>query len=71
LCFRRQQAGNDRKKSDGSGLNGRADFQKSGKSTLKSLDCYVPDRVLTHGKQSQVSIAHNTITDFSIALTVK
>ena len=55
------------------GLNGSADFQKSGKITLKGLDYYVTDRVkeLTHGQQSPVSIAPNGITDFPIALTGK
>jgi hypothetical protein len=55
------------------GLNGRAEFNKSGKITLKGLDYYVTDRVkeLTRGQQSPVSIAPNGITDFPIALTGK
>jgi uncharacterized caspase-like protein len=52
------------------GLNGKADFQKSGKITHKGLDYYVSERVkeLTKGTQSPVSIAPQGVTDFPIAL---
>lgn len=52
------------------GLNGRADFQKSGRITLKGLDYYIDERVkeLTGGRQSPVSIAPSGVPDFPIAV---
>ncbi|MBI5331380.1 MAG: caspase family protein [Betaproteobacteria bacterium] len=52
------------------GLNGKADFQKTGKVTHKGLDYYVAERVkeLTRGRQSPVSIAPSGVTDFPIAV---
>jgi WD40 repeat protein len=52
------------------GLNGKADFQKTGKITHKGLDYYVSERVkeLTKGTQSPVSISPQGVTDFPIAL---
>ena len=55
------------------GLSGKADFQKSGRITLKGLDYYVDERVkeLTGGKQSPVSIAPSGVPDFPIAVVAK
>jgi WD40 repeat protein len=52
------------------GLGGKADFQKSGRITLKGLDYYVAERVkqLTGGRQSPVSIAPSGVSDFPIAV---
>jgi WD40 repeat protein len=52
------------------GLNGKADFQKAGRITLKGLDYYIADRVkeLTGGRQSPVSIAPSGVADFPIAV---
>lgn len=52
------------------GLNGKADYQKTGKITHKGLDYYVADRVkqLTKGQQSPVSIAPQGVADFPIAV---
>lgn len=52
------------------GLNGSADFRKSGFITAKGLDYYVDDRVktLTNGQQTPVSIAPSGVTDFPIAV---
>ena len=52
------------------GLNGKADFQKSGRITLKGLDYYIDERVkeLTGGRQSPVSIAPSGVPDFPIAV---
>ena len=52
------------------GLNGKADFQRSGRITLKGLDYYIDERVkqLTGGKQSPVSIAPGGVPDFPIAV---
>jgi uncharacterized caspase-like protein len=52
------------------GLGGKADFQKSGRITLKGLDYYVAERVkeLTGGRQSPVSIAPSGVQDFPIAV---
>ncbi len=53
------------------GLNGGADFQKSGRITFKMLDLYVSDRVkqLTHGAQSPVTQAPGGVPDFPLAMT--
>jgi uncharacterized caspase-like protein len=53
------------------GLNGAADFQKSGRITFKMLDLYVSDRVkeLTKGAQSPVTQAPGGVPDFPLALT--
>jgi WD40 repeat protein/uncharacterized caspase-like protein len=53
------------------GLNGGADFQKSGRITYKMLDLYVSDRVkqLTHGMQSPVTQAPSGVPDFPLAVT--
>jgi WD40 repeat protein/uncharacterized caspase-like protein len=53
------------------GLNGGADFQKSGRITYKMLDLYVSDRVkeLTHGMQSPVTQAPGGVPDFPLAMT--
>lgn len=53
------------------GLNGGADFQKSGRITFKMLDLYVSDRVkeLTRGAQSPVTQAPGGVPDFPLALT--
>jgi uncharacterized caspase-like protein len=53
------------------GLNGGADFQKSGRITYKMLDLYVSDRVkqLTHGMQSPVTQAPGGVPDFPLAVT--
>ena len=55
------------------GLNGQADFRKSGTITHKGLDFYVAERVkeLTKGQQSPVSIAPQGVTDFPIAIVRK
>jgi hypothetical protein len=52
------------------GLNGKADFQKNGKITLKGLDFYVAERVkeLTKGQQSPTSISPSGIGDFPLAI---
>ena len=52
------------------GLNGKADYQKTGKITHKGLDYYVAERVkqLTNGQQSPVSIAPQGVADFPIAV---
>jgi WD40 repeat protein len=52
------------------GLNGKADFQKAGRITLKGLDYYIDERVkeLTGGRQSPVSIAPSGVADFPIAV---
>jgi WD40 repeat protein len=52
------------------GLSGKADFQKSGRITVKGLDYYIDERVkeLTSGRQSPVSIAPGGIPDFPIAV---
>jgi len=52
------------------GLNGKADFQRSGRVTLKGLDYYIDERIkdLTGGKQSPVSIAPSGVPDFPIAV---
>lgn len=52
------------------GLSGKADFQKSGRITLKGLDYYVDERVkeLTGGRQSPMSIAPSGVADFPIAV---
>jgi WD40 repeat protein len=52
------------------GLGGKADFQHSGRITLKALDYYVAERVkqLTGGKQSPVSIAPSGVPDFPVAI---
>jgi len=52
------------------GLNGKADFQKTGRITLKGLDYYIDERVkeLTGGRQSPVSIAPSGVADFPIAV---
>jgi hypothetical protein len=51
------------------GLNGSADFRKSGFITAKGLDYYVDDRVktLTKGQQTPVSISPGGVSDFPIA----
>lgn len=53
------------------GLNGGADFQKSGRITYKMLDLYVSDRVkqLTRGMQSPVTQAPGGVPDFPLAVT--
>jgi WD40 repeat protein len=50
------------------GLNGSADFRKSGFITAKGLDYYVDDRVksLTNGKQTPVTISPGGVSDFPI-----
>jgi WD40 repeat protein/uncharacterized caspase-like protein len=55
------------------GLGGKADFQKSGRITLKGLDYYVAQRVkeLTGGRQSPVSIAPSGVSDFPIAFVAR
>jgi WD40 repeat protein len=55
------------------GLGGKADFQKSGRITLKGLDYYVAERVkeLTGGRQSPMSIAPTGVPDFPIAVAGK
>jgi uncharacterized caspase-like protein len=52
------------------GLSGKADFQKSGRITLKGLDYYVDERVkeLTGGRQSPMSISPSGVPDFPIAV---
>ncbi len=55
------------------GLGGKADYQKTGRITLKGLDYYVAERVkeLTGGRQSPVSIAPSGVPDFPIAVAGK
>ena len=52
------------------GLNGKADFQKTGRITFKMLDLYVSDRVkeLTRGAQSPVTQAPGGVPDFPLAI---
>jgi WD40 repeat protein len=52
------------------GLGGKADYQKSGRITLKGLDYYVAERVkgLTGGRQTPVSIAPGGVSDFPLAI---
>jgi hypothetical protein len=52
------------------GLEGKADFMKSGKITIDSLSFYVSERVkeLTGGKQTPVGSKPNTIADFPIGV---
>ncbi|MFA6144230.1 MAG: caspase family protein [Sulfurimonas sp.] len=52
------------------GINGQADFLKSGKITVDSLSFYVSERVkaLTNGKQTPTGSKPNTIVDFPIGL---
>ena len=53
------------------GLDGAADYQKSGRITHKMLDLYVSERVksLTKGQQSPVTQAPGGVPDFPVALT--
>lgn len=55
------------------GLNGKADYQKTGKITHRGLDNYVSERmkVLTKGSQSPVSIAPQGVSDFPIAVALQ
>jgi WD40 repeat protein len=55
------------------GLGGKADYQKSGRITLKGLDYYVAERVkeLTGGRQSPVSIAPSGVSDFPLAVVAR
>jgi len=52
------------------GLDGAADYQKSGRITHKMLDLYVSERVksLTKGQQSPVTQAPGGVPDFPVAL---
>lgn len=52
------------------GLNGQADFNKSGRITHKMLDLYISERVkrLTDGSQSPVTIVPNGVPDFPLVL---
>ncbi|MDP5238424.1 caspase family protein [Uliginosibacterium sp. 31-16] len=52
------------------GLNGAADFQKTGRITHKMLDFYVSERVkaLTGGKQTPVTIIPQGVPDFPVAV---
>jgi len=52
------------------GLEGRADYQKSGRVTHKMLDLWVSERVkeLTRGRQSPVTQAPGGVPDFPIAI---
>jgi hypothetical protein len=52
------------------GLNGGADYQKTGRITHKMLDLYVSERVkqLTGGKQSPVTQAPGGVPDFPLAV---
>ena len=52
------------------GLDGKADFQHSGRVTLNMLDLYVSERVkqLTRGSQSPTTAKPNNVQDFPIAL---
>ena len=53
------------------GINGAADYQKTGRITHKMLDLWVSERVkdLTKGKQSPVTQAPGGVPDFPVALT--
>ena len=53
------------------GLDGAADYQKSGRITHKMLDLYVSERVksLTKGQQSPVTQAPGGVPDFPVATT--
>lgn len=52
------------------GLEGRADYQKSGRITHKMLDLWVSERVkeLTRGRQSPVTQAPGGVPDFPVAI---
>ena len=51
------------------GLSGKADFNRSGRVTVKALDFYISEEVrrLTEGRQTPVSISPRGIPDFAIA----
>jgi len=51
------------------GLRGKADLQKTGRVTFKSLDLYVSDAVsrLTDGRQTPVTISPIGVPDFAVA----
>ncbi len=51
------------------GLDGKADFQKTGRITHKMLDLYVSERVkdLTQGRQSPVTQAPGGVPDYPVA----
>ena len=51
------------------GLAGKADFNRSGRVTVKGLDYYVSEEVarLTEGRQTPVSISPRGVADFAIA----
>ncbi len=52
------------------GINGRADYQKTGRITHKMLDLYISERVkeLTKGKQSPVTQAPGGVPDYPVAV---
>jgi len=52
------------------GLNGAADYRKTGRITYKMLDVYVSERVkaLTGGRQTPVTIIPQGVPDFPIAV---
>lgn len=52
------------------GIDGKADYQKSGRITHKMLDLYISERVkeLTKGKQSPVTQAPGGVPDYPIAV---
>lgn len=52
------------------GLNGGADYEKTGKITINMLDLYISERVkeLTHGKQTPTTTKPQTVPDFPIAV---
>jgi hypothetical protein len=51
------------------GISGRADYNKNGRITVKTMDLYLSDRVsqLTQGQQTPVIIAPFGVADFQIA----
>lgn len=55
------------------GVDGQADFQRSGRVTFKMLDLYVTERVkeLTKGRQSTVTQAPGGVNDFPLAVIVR
>ncbi|MBM4048473.1 MAG: caspase family protein, partial [Planctomycetes bacterium] len=53
------------------GLEGKADYHRSGRITINMLDLYISERVkeLTQGRQTPTTTKPQTIPDFPVALT--
>lgn len=52
------------------GVNGEADYKRTGKITINMLDLYISEKVkeLTKGKQTPTTAKPNTVPDFPVAL---